>query len=64
MRKRNYGLDLLRIISMCMVFTLHILGQGGILSAVTPYTVNYRVAWLLEICSFGAVNCYGLFPDM
>lgn len=31
---RNYGIDLLKILSMLLVALLHVLGQGGILSAV------------------------------
>ena len=31
MEERNYGIDLLRIVSMMMVVLLHVLGQGGIL---------------------------------
>lgn len=27
--KRNYGIDMLRILSMYMVVVLHVLGQGG-----------------------------------
>ena len=30
--ERNYGIDLLRILSMFMVVVLHILGQGGALA--------------------------------
>lgn len=58
--KRNYGIDLLRIISMFMICVLHILGQGGVLGAVGYGTMQYRIAWLLEALTFGAVNCYGL----
>lgn len=28
-RKRNYGIDLLRIVSMWMIVGLHVLGDGG-----------------------------------
>lgn len=31
---RNYGIDFLRIVAMCGVITLHILGHGGVLSTV------------------------------
>ena len=31
MLKRNYGLDLLRMVAMFMVLLLHTMGQGGIL---------------------------------
>ncbi len=57
---RNHGIDFLRIISMLMVAVLHILGQGGILANVEPLSLKYWVAWLLEIASYSAVNCFAL----
>lgn len=60
LNSRNYGIDLLRIFSMLMIVTLHVLGQGGILKAAIPMSTNYEVAWFLEILCYGAVNCYGL----
>lgn len=57
---RNYGIDLLRIISMLMVVILHILGQGGILANCQFLTGSYIVAWFLEIGAYCAVNCYAL----
>ena len=58
--KRNYGIDFLRIISMFMVAVLHVLAQGGILRNAEPQTLKYWVAWLLEIASYCAVNCFAL----
>lgn len=60
--ERNVGIDLLRIISMIMVLTLHVLGQGGILDSLdkTASPISYNVAWLMETASFCAVNCYAL----
>lgn len=56
--KRNYGIDLLRIVSMLMVVLVHVLGQGGILANTRG--VNNAVVWLLEIMAFSAVDCYAL----
>lgn len=60
--KRNYGIDLLRICSMYMIVVLHVLAQGSILANVgmEPYSLNYRLAWLLEAASYCAVNCFAL----
>ena len=58
--QRNYGIDCLRIVSMLMVLSLHMAGHGGILAAASPNSVNYQLAWLLELLSYGAVNCYVL----
>ncbi len=58
--KRNYGIDLLRIMLMFMIVMLHILGDGGVLEAARPLSVNYNVAWLIESFAYCAVNGYAL----
>lgn len=58
--ERNVGIDLLRIVSMIMVVTLHVLGKGGILSSADRLSANYNIAWLVEIAAYCAVNCYAL----
>lgn len=58
--KRNYSIDLLRIVSMNMIVLLHIIGCGGILENTRLFTLNYEVSWLLEILCYCAVNCYAL----
>lgn len=59
-KERNVGIELLRIVSMFAVAMLHVLGQGGVLSKAVPGSVNYQVAWILEILSFFGVTTYGL----
>lgn len=58
--KRNYGIDLLRVVSMLMVAVLHILGHGGILKNTAVLSFRYEAAWFLEIAAYCAVNCYAL----
>ncbi|MDO5520214.1 MAG: acyltransferase [bacterium] len=58
--KRNYGIDLLRILAMIMVPILHVLGQGGILNSLPKLSTKYELAWLLETASYCAVNCFAL----
>ena len=60
MTKRNYGIDLLRIVSMMMVVTLHILGHGGLLRTLEQGSFNYAAMWALELAAFCAVNTYAL----
>ncbi|MBO4356525.1 MAG: acyltransferase [Clostridia bacterium] len=65
-KEKNYGIELLRIVAIVMVFFLHVLGQGG----VYPYSGlakvletqpwNYRLSWLLETASYGAVDLFAL----
>ena len=59
-KERNYGIDLLRLISMLMVVILHILGYGGGLSGVENFTLKGELLWGLEILCFGAVNMYAI----
>lgn len=57
--KRNYGIDLLRILCIFGVVVLHILGHGKVLETV--YTPNgFALSWLLEIIAYPAVNCFVL----
>ena len=57
---RKSGIELLRILSMCMVVILHTLVQGGILRNSSLFSMEYELGWLMEISCFCAVNCYAL----
>ncbi len=59
-KERNYGIDLLRIVSMFMVVILHVLGEGGVLSNTGSLTLKGELAWFIEIACYCAVNCYAL----
>lgn len=55
--KRNYGIDLLRVLCIFGVVVLHILGHGRVLeTAQTPF--GFSISWLIEIASYPAVNCF------
>lgn len=58
--ERNYGIDLLRIISMLSIVCLHILGHGGVLDNLNFNSFNYYLIWFIEILAYPAVNCYAL----
>ena len=56
---RNYGIDLLRIVSMLAVVTMHVLGHGGAISeSSTP--INTMIVNFLESLCSAAVNCFVL----
>ena len=59
-KKRNYGIDLLRMLSMFMIVNLHVLGQGGAMVRIVGDEAGYYAAWFLETCAYCAVDCYGL----
>ena len=58
--QRNYGIDLLRVLSMCFVVVLHALGQGGVLAAVPDGTGASVSAHFLESLTYGAVDIFAL----
>lgn len=58
--KRHYGIDALRILSMFMIVSLHILGKGGVLENTVLFSKQYHAAWFLETAAFCAVNCFAL----
>lgn len=59
MRQTNF--DLLRIISMLMVVSLHYLSKGGALTSfVDPFNGNSYLAYFLETLSAPAVNLFVL----
>ncbi|SFE23757.1 Acyltransferase family protein [Peptostreptococcaceae bacterium pGA-8] len=59
-KKRYYGVDLLRCISMILVVILHTLGAGGVLDATAQGTMTFSVVWLLEIIAYPAVNIFAM----
>lgn len=54
--KRNYGIDLCRLVLMFMVCILHVLGHGGVLNASSGNPIKSSVFGLIEILSFYAVD--------
>ncbi len=60
MKSRNYGIDLLRIVSMFYVLVLHTLKQGGILKTVTAGTAAYYTVWFMEVFAYCAVDIFAV----
>lgn len=56
---RNYGIDLLRMVSILGVAFLHILGHGGVLASTTSH-IGFSAVWFLELLALPAVNCFVL----
>lgn len=56
MRQSNF--ELLRIICMIMIVTLHTLGHGGALNNTNILSANFFVANFLKSLAIVAVNCY------
>lgn len=59
-KKRNIGLDCLRIISMIMIVFLHYLSKGGLLRAENTSGIYHIIYYFIEALSIIAVNCYVL----
>ncbi len=59
-KKRNYGIDFLRLFSMFYVVLLHSLRHCGITNATTEGSAEYIACWFMQICAYGAVNIFAL----
>ena len=58
--KREYGIDLFKIVSTFMILMLHTLTQGGVIAASTDLTVRSELLWLINIICFCGVNCFAI----
>lgn len=58
--KRNYGIDLLRMVAMVFVILLHLTGVGGICANAALFSPQFFLSQFLRIATFCAVNCYAL----
>ena len=58
MKKRFYGIDFLRLISIFCVVVLHTLGRSGLLQS--DIVTQYKTAWLLETAAYYAVDVFGI----
>lgn len=58
--KRQSNFELLRIVCMVMIVTLHTLMHGGAIRDIDIKSVNFILTHLLESISIIAVNCYVL----
>ena len=60
-KTRNNSLDLLRIISMMMVVSLHFFSHGGLVcGALVEGTANWYLGESVHAFSIVAVNCFAL----
>ena len=60
MGKRNYGLDILKILSMFFILVLHINLRGGLIKTVPNGSIEYFVVLITEVVALCAVNIYGI----
>lgn len=55
---RNYGIDVLRLLSAFFAIILHVMGQGGVNDGVQG--LNRYVAYLIYVPAYCAVNCFAI----
>lgn len=61
MKTYNKGIELLRIIAMFMILTVHITGAGGIIKVAESYGgVKYAIVSIIVVAFYCHVNCYAL----
>lgn len=59
-RKRNYGIDFLRIVLMFMICTQHVLGYGNILKSFQIGSFEHAIYSLINIACLCAVNGFAI----
>ncbi|MBQ2943313.1 MAG: acyltransferase family protein [Ruminococcus sp.] len=60
LQKRNYGIDLLRIVSIFMVCILHIQEHGGVLTSCDVGSIKYAVFYYIHTAAYCAVDCFAI----
>ena len=64
MSKRDYGIDLLRIISMILVVMTHTLNRGGIMANIPVLSFSYFPVCFIDIISRTAVDCFAIISGI
>lgn len=59
-RERNWGVDLLRIVSMLLIVLMHVLNIGGVAASVKTGSAKYIIVELFYALCYCCVNCYAL----
>lgn len=59
-KDRLLWVELVRIVSMLMIITLHICGQGGVIYNMPVGTASYYSAQIIESLCYCSVNCYAI----
>lgn len=59
MKERNYGIDLLRMVSMLMIVVLHLLRFGGVYSSDSP-AINRMIISIIDMCCICGVDCFAI----
>ena len=55
---RRSNIELIRIICMLMIITMHFMGHGGVLSSYKDISVNLVICEVIEGICMIAVNCF------
>lgn len=58
--ERNYGVDLLRMVTMYLIVLLHTFKPGGVLNETVPLSWNYQLSYFLYGMTYCSVNVYAL----
>ncbi len=59
-KTREYGIDIMRSLSMLAVVVLHLITHGGLGKGYEIDTAEGVIVWLLELVSYPAVDCFVL----
>ena len=60
LNKRNYGIDLARIISMILIINHHIIFHGGPFSKAQKFSIQYKFLVFYNLICCSGVNVFGM----
>ena len=60
LNKRNYGIDLARIISMILIINHHIIYHGGPFSIIDKFSIHYQILVFYNLICCSGVNVFGM----
>lgn len=63
MKKRRANLELLRVIAMIMIVTMHLVNHGGMIDLAESGTASYYIAWGLLGLGIPSINIYILISS-
>ena len=61
--KRQLNFELLRIISMLLIITLHFISHGGGVELSDKYSAMNIIMLFIDLCAMVSVNCYVLLSS-
>ena len=58
--ERNYGIDILRLLSAFMIVNIHFTTKGGVIRNCKRYSFSFYLIWFFKTSFYSGVDIFGL----